>query len=68
METKGVHYLKKPERWMERAKACCARDEWEEAIENYPEAIRLFVPGDERAGDAGVGGAASYEIAGVLDR
>ncbi|NJL70459.1 MAG: hypothetical protein HC888_02015 [Candidatus Competibacteraceae bacterium] len=29
--------------------------DWEEAIENYREAIRLFVPGDERAGDAGVG-------------
>lgn len=55
METKVVHYLTKPERSMDRAKGCCARGDWEEAIENYREAIRLFVPGDERAGDAGVG-------------
>lgn len=55
METKVIHYLTKPERWMERAKGCCARGEWEEAIKNYREAIGLFVPSDERVGDAEVG-------------
>ncbi len=55
METKVIHYLTKPERSMERAKGCCARGDWEEAIKNYREAVGLFVPSDESVGDAEVG-------------
>lgn len=55
MEPRVIHYLTKPERSMERAKACCAREDWEKAIENYREAIELLAPGDEMVGDAEVG-------------
>lgn len=51
----NVQYLTAPERYMEMAKACCARDDWEKAIENYCEAIELMLPDDEMVGDAEIG-------------